>query len=137
MSRGVDALIVEREGRSIPEIFTENGEEYFRQLETEAAKIAGQRSGVIISCGGGLPMREANRFPMLQNGRIYYLNRDIRQLSIAGRPLSANRSGLPDMYAKRHPVYQALCHREFAVAEGDPNAVIDKIVEEFYENIGH
>ena len=133
----VDALIVEREGRSIPEIFTENGEEYFRQLETEAAKIAGQRSGVIISCGGGLPMREANRFPMLQNGRIYYLNRDIRQLSIAGRPLSANRSGLPDMYAKRHPVYQALCHREFAVAEGDPNAVIDKIVEEFYENIGH
>lgn len=133
----VDALIVEREGRSIPDIFTQDGEEVFRHLETEAAKIAGSRSGVIISCGGGLPMREANHFPLLQNGRVYYLNRDISQLSIAGRPLSANRSGLPDMYAKRHPVYQALCHREFTVTEGSPEAVIEKIVEDFYENTGH
>ena len=133
----VDALIVEREGRSIPDIFSQDGEEVFRQMETEAAKTAGSRSGVIISCGGGLPMREANHFPLLQNGRIYYLNRDINQLSIAGRPLSANRSGLPDMYAKRHPVYQALCHREFTVTEGNPEAVIEQIVEEFYENTGH
>lgn len=132
----VDALIVEREGRSIPDIFSQDGEEVFRQMETEAAKIAGSRSGVIISCGGGLPMREANHYPLLQNGRIYYLNRDISQLSIAGRPLSANRSGLPDMYAKRHPVYQALCHREFTVTEGSPEAVIEKIVEDFYESPG-
>ncbi|MBQ8813338.1 MAG: AAA family ATPase [Lachnospiraceae bacterium] len=132
----VDALIVEREGRSIPDIFAEDGEEAFRQLETEAAKIAGQRSGVIISCGGGLPMREANHFPMLQNGRIYYLNRQIDKLATGGRPLSANRSGLPDMFAKRHPIYQSLCHRELPVTEGVPSAVINQILEDFYERPG-
>lgn len=128
----VDALIVEREGRGIPDIFAENGEEVFRQLETEAAKIAGQRSGVIISCGGGLPIREANHFPLLQNGRIYYLNRALDKLATGGRPLSANRSDLPDMFAKRHPVYQSLCHREFPVTEGSAEAVIEEITKDFY-----
>ena len=131
----VDALIVEREGRTIPEIFAENGEDYFRQLETEAAKLAGQRSGVIIACGGGLPTREDNHFPMLQNGRIYYLNRDLDKLATAGRPLSANRSDLPEMFARRHHIYKALCHREFRVREGHPIAIINRIVEDYYENI--
>ena len=36
-----------------------------------------------------------------------------------------------------NPVYQALCHREFTVTEGSPEAVIEKIVEDFYENTGH
>lgn len=132
----VDALIVAREGRSIPDIFAENGEEYFRQRETEAAMIAGQRSGVIIACGGGLPIREANHFPMLQNGRIYYLNRDLDKLATGGRPLSANRSDLPQMFARRHPIYKALCHREFRVSEGHPITVIKRIVEDFYESPG-
>lgn len=131
----VDALIEEREGRTIPDIFAENGEEYFRQLETEAAKLAGQRSGVIIACGGGLPTREANHFPMLQNGRIYYLNRDLDKLATGGRPLSANRSDLPEMFARRHPIYKALCHRELRVREGHPIAIINRIVEDYYENI--
>ncbi len=131
----VDALIVEREERSIPDIFATDGEEVFRRCETEAAKIAGAKTGIIISCGGGLPMWERNHYPMLQNGRIYYLNRDTSRLSIDGRPLS-QRNHLSDMYAKRHPVYQSLCHREFSVTEGDPNAIIEQLVEDFYENIG-
>lgn len=133
----VDAMIVEREGKSIPDIFAEHGEEYFRRCETEAVKLAGMRSGVIIACGGGLPMREVNHFPLLQNGRIYYLNRSIEKLATGGRPLSANRSDLPEMFAKRHPVYQALCHKELRVTEGNRSKVIKKIVEDFYENTGH
>lgn len=131
----VDALIVEREDRSIPDIFANDGEEYFRRCETEATKIAGAKTGVIISCGGGLPMWERNHFPMLQNGRIYYLNRDLSNLSTDGRPLS-QQNKLSEMYAKRHPIYQALSHRALAVTEGDPNAIIEQLVEDFYENIG-
>ena len=82
-------------------------------------------------------MREENHFPLLQNSRIYYLNRDLRRLSTKGRPLSANRSDLPEMFANRDPVYQALCHRAFSVTEGRPDAIIDKILEDFYENTGH
>ena len=103
---------------------------------TEAAMIAGQCSGVIIACGGGLPIREANHFPMLQNGRIYYLNRDLDKLATGGRPLSANRSDLPQMFARRHSIYKALCHREFRVSEGHPITVIKRIVEDFYESPG-
>lgn len=131
----VDALIVEREGRSIPDIFATDGEEYFRRCETEATKIAGAKTGVIISCGGGLPTREANHFPMLQNGRIYYLDRDLNRLSIDGRPLS-QQNRLIDLYEKRHPIYQALCHRQITVAENDLQKMIDEITEDFHENIG-
>ena len=95
----VDALIVEKEGRTIPDIFAQDGEEYFRRCETEAVKEAGKQTGVIIACGGGLPMREENHFPLLQNGRIYYLNRSLDKLATGGRPLSANRSDLPQMFA--------------------------------------
>jgi len=131
----VDALIVEREGRTIPDIFATDGEEYFRRCETEAAKIAGAKTGIIISCGGGLPTREENHFPMLQNGRIYYLDRDLNRLSIDGRPLS-QQNRLTDLYEKRHPIYQALCHRQINVAENDLQKMIDEITEDFHENIG-
>ncbi len=82
-------------------------------------------------------MREENHFPLLQNGRVYYLNRSLNRLATKGRPLSANRSDLPDMFAKRNPVYKALCHREFPVTEGKPDAVTNDILEDFYENTGH
>lgn len=132
-----DDLVVKSEGRSIPDIFSADGENYFRGCETQAVKAVGIRNGVIISCGGGLPMREENHFPLLQNGRVYYLNRSLNRLATKGRPLSANRSDLPDMFAKRNPVYQALCHREFTVTEGKPDAVTNDILEDFYENTGH
>ena len=131
----VDALIVENEGRSIPDIFAADGEEYFRRCETEAAKIAGVKTGVIISCGGGLPTRGANHFPMLQNGRIYYLDRNLEQLATDGRPLS-QQNRLIDMYEKRHPIYQSLCHRQITVAEGNLPQMVNEIMEDFYENIG-
>ena len=131
----VDALIVEREGRPIPEIFANDGEEFFRRCETEATKIAGMKTGVIISCGGGLPTRETNHFPMLQNGRIYYLDRSLERLATDGRPLS-QQNRLVDMYEKRHPIYQNLCHRQIQVVENNLQKMIDEITEDFYENIG-
>lgn len=133
----VDAMIVEAEGRSIPDIFARDGEEYFRKAETEAVKQAGKRTGVIIACGGGLPTREENHFPLIQNGRIYFLNRDLNRLATGGRPLSANRNDLPDMYARRYPIYHSLCHCELTVTEGNPAAVIKTILEDFNEHTGH
>jgi shikimate dehydrogenase len=133
----IDAMIVEQEGRSIPDIFAQDGEEYFRTRETEAVKEAGKRTGVIISCGGGLPMREENHYPLQQNGRIYFLNRKLDCLATGGRPLSANRNDLPQMYERRCPVYRSLCDCELSVIEGNPYRAVKKILEDFHENTGH
>ncbi len=56
----MDQLISERENMSIPMIFETRGEEYFRSLETELLIELQDRKNVVISCGGGVPMRERN-----------------------------------------------------------------------------
>ena len=56
----MDECIAKREGKSIPEIFETNGEEYFRNLETELLIELQKQTNLVISCGGGVPMRERN-----------------------------------------------------------------------------
>lgn len=70
----LDALIVERAGRPIAEIFVEDGEEAFRAMETEALRAAAGRSdGPIVATGGGVPMSAANREVMAASGWIICL----------------------------------------------------------------
>jgi len=59
--RDVDALIVEREGRSIAEIFQSLGEPFFRRVETEILRELCRQRGQIISCGGGTILSATNR----------------------------------------------------------------------------
>ena len=56
----MDQIIARREGMSIPDIFEIHGEEYFRNCETELLIEMQSRKNVVISCGGGVPMRERN-----------------------------------------------------------------------------
>lgn len=69
----MDEVISSREGMSITRIFEERGEEYFRNAETDLLIELQSRSNVIVSCGGGVPMREANVREMRKNGRIVLL----------------------------------------------------------------
>ena len=65
-----DALIEERRGRSIPEIFAGEGEERFRALELELCRELGGRQGLVIACGGGLPLRD-EAIAALSEEKIY------------------------------------------------------------------
>ena len=56
----MDQLIAEREGMSISDIFETYGEEYFRNMETNLLIEMQEKKNVIISCGGGVAMRERN-----------------------------------------------------------------------------
>ena len=56
----MDEEIEKREGMSIPAIFSEHGEAYFRQLETDLLKETSALGGFLVSCGGGAAMREEN-----------------------------------------------------------------------------
>lgn len=101
-----DAEIVKSAGCSIPEIFAKGGEEAFRKIETQVLARLGKESGLVIATGGGCVTRNEN-YPLLhQNGRIFWLQRDLEKLPTDGRPLSqANR--LSDMYAIRKPMYES------------------------------
>ena len=69
----MDQIIAEREGMSISDIFETYGEKYFRDLETKLLIEMQSRKNVVISCGGGVPMRERNVVEMKKNGRVVLL----------------------------------------------------------------
>ena len=101
-----DEEIVRLAGKPIPQIFSEDGEESFRQWETQALDTLGKQSGLVIATGGGCVTKERN-YPLLhQNGILFWLQRDWRNLPTEGRPLS-QAGKLADMYAIRKPLYEA------------------------------
>ncbi len=69
----MDRRIEEQEGKSITRIFREEGEEYFRRKETEFLLAIPEDKGLVVSCGGGVPMREENVKAMRSKGRIVWL----------------------------------------------------------------
>lgn len=68
-----DKLIVEKEGMSIPQIFEEFGESYFRNYESNTLIELQKRKQLIVSCGGGIVLREENVDHMKKRGRIVLL----------------------------------------------------------------
>ncbi len=69
----MDQVIADQQGMSIPEIFEKYGEEYFRDLETNLLIDMQDRQNVIISCGGGVALRERNVKEMKKNGKVVFL----------------------------------------------------------------
>ena len=103
----LDAEIVRRAGKPIPEIFQTEGEAAFRALESRTlAEVFSDRNGWIIATGGGAVLREENRAAMRRSGRVYFLRRGLDQLPTDGRPLSQG-ADLGEMYRTRLPLYEA------------------------------
>ncbi len=122
-----DDLIRINEGKEIPEIFSTEGEEYFRNAETIAVKQAGKQSGKIIATGGGAILRDENKAALRQNSVVVFLKRDLSQLDTDGRPLSQNAK-LEEMYKKRLPHYEAVCDITVEVA-ADKNETATRIMK--------
>ena len=124
-----DDLIVQKAGKTIPQIFAEDGEEAFRILETEVLKEIGMQSSLVISTGGGCVTQTRN-YPLLhQNGRIFWLQRGLEKLSKDGRPLSLTTS-LEEMYAARQPLYNAFAD-DIIDNNGSTQSAVDSILEKF------
>ena len=87
-----DVMICQKAKKSIPAIFAEDGEEVFRALETAVLQELGKESGIIIATGGGCVTQPHNYDLLRQNGRLFYLRRDLERLPTQGRPLSQSRS---------------------------------------------
>ena len=77
----MDDEIVKREGRSINDIFKDDGEEYFRNLETSLLKeYAASDDKIILSTGGGVILREENVMLLKKIGKIFFLQADTEEL---------------------------------------------------------
>ena len=101
-----DEKIISLAGKSIPDIFSQDGEPTFRDWETQALNELGKQSGLVIATGGGC-VTQARNYPLLhQNGYLVWLERDCSVLPTDGRPLS-QANDLGQMYAARKPLYEA------------------------------
>lgn len=111
----MDQCIVERQGMSISDIFETYGEEYFRELETNLLIEMQSRSNVVVSCGGGVPMRDRNVAEMKKNGRVVLLTAKPETIlervkDNHDRPLLENNknvSFIADLLEKRRAKYEA------------------------------
>lgn len=111
----LDDEICRRAGMTIPEIFREEGQAYFRQLERKVLAETCARSGQIIATGGGAVLRKDNRAAMRRTGRVCFVRRELNQLAVIGRPLSV-KGTMKEMYQFRLPLYTAAS--DFAVDNG-------------------
>ena len=109
-----DALIVKREGMSIPKIFAEKGESYFRRIETEILEELSLESKLIVSCGGGAVLSEKNRKLMRKGGKVALITASPevileRVKNDNNRPLLEGRKtveGITALLEERRPNYE-------------------------------
>jgi len=133
-----DRLIEDNTGKSITEIFETKGESEFRDLETQAIKtiIEGEEN-ILLSVGGGLPMREENRVLLRQLGKVVFLR--IEPETVIKRLKNDNSRPLlkgDNAYAKiiellqiRNPVYESIADIVIDADGKGSNKVILEIEE--------
>ena len=130
----VDELIVAREKRAINDIFSEEGEPYFRKVEKEVVKEISLRTGLVVDTGGGVVLDAENMEALRRNGVVICLWADahaIRQRTMehGHRPLlnvEDPEKKIKELLDYRKPFYQKA---DFHVdtTDLDIGAVVERI----------
>ena len=111
-------MIVAREGRSIPAIFSQDGEARFRQLEAETVAALALKSDDVIATGGGLPCREGHMDALKRLGTVVWLRGPLGDLVARARRMGAR----PMLDGRPLEEVEALYHdRERYYAQADLN----------------
>lgn len=126
----IDEYIIEKEGKSISEIF-EKGEDYFRSIESRTVKEVSSKFPQIIATGGGVVKREENIKVLRQNGIIIFLNRPVKHIAqdvdIKSRPLLKDGpEKLYELFKERYELYNKYC--DYKIDNIDIEESIDKIL---------
>lgn len=131
----LDDLIVKKAGKSIPEIFAEDGEPAFRQMEARLLRQTVEKYGentVVLSLGGGAVTTPASASLLHEKTVCIYLRASLetllRRLSgeTAGRPLADN--SVASRLAEREPVYEKTAHVTVDTDGLTPEEVTDEII---------
>ncbi len=131
----MDQWIVEKEGRAIADIFSSQGEEAFRDIETAAVRTLSATDGKILSCGGGAVLRPCNVEALKANGRIVLLTakpETIYERVRHGkdRPVLNGNMNVPyiaSLMEKRRPAYEAAADFSVATDGRTPEEIAEEI----------
>ena len=129
----LDDEIVKKIGCEISDFFKTHTETDFRDIETQITKEISKRNGIIITTGGGCILRNENVNALRQNGKLYFLDRSLKNLTPTdSRPLASKVSDVENLYNKRYSIYLATCDKKI---DGDlsPIDVANLIEKEFYK----
>ena len=126
----VDRYLEEKENRIISDIFSNEGEEYFRELETKYLKELSENEGIIISTGGGAVKNKENIDILKENGIIVFLNRtidDISRENHRNRPLLQNPDNIRKLYDERIKLYRQ--YADIIIKNDDSmDVIVDRII---------
>ncbi|MBA4687888.1 MAG: shikimate kinase [Candidatus Galacturonibacter soehngenii] len=132
-----DSLIVKKEGKKIPQIFEENGEKYFRDCESSILIDLQKRNNLIVSCGGGIVLREENVWNMKKQGRIVLLTATPQTIyervkDSKERPIlndNMNTEFIAQLMEKRQDKYLAAADIIVATDQKTVEQICDEIIE--------
>lgn len=103
-----DTEIEKRCGCTIKDLIDTKGEKYFRDLETEVIRDVSLEGCKIISTGGGAILRPENVRYLKRNGKLFFINADIKRLRATDdRPLSDTYEKLKKLYDERIDIYNS------------------------------
>jgi shikimate kinase len=137
-----DALIVQSVGRSIPEIFAEEGEKAFRDHETEVLRSACTRGNRVISTGGGVVLRSDNVSILRENALVVWLTARAEVIvqrtkrDFSSRPLLAKGADDPlahvlTLLGERGPHYQNAAHVIVDSSDRSPGALAAEVIRKW------
>jgi shikimate kinase len=137
----MDECISRREGMSIPEIFAQKGEPYFRQCETTLLRDCAQWEPMVVSCGGGVPMREENVAAMRASGTVILLTARpevilARVRDDHNRPLLEGHKDVPyisNLMEQRRPKYEAAADITVDTSDLSVQEICNEILRQVYE----
>lgn len=120
-----DALITRKAGKSIPKIFEEDGEDAFRRIETEVLGACAEKSGQVISTGGGIVTRPENLEILRRAGYVVWLKASPETIyervrRNRNRPLLENddpEGTIRDLLENRIPSYEEATDLSIATDE--------------------
>lgn len=132
----LDTSIEEAEGTSIPNLFAEKGEPFFRRVETAALRreLEG-RSNQVVATGGGAALAEENRAIMLANGLVVALTANVETIlrrvqNDPNRPLLRGNAekAVPELMEARKHVYD-FAHIRIDTSSMTVEQIVDRIAE--------
>ncbi len=122
----IDEAIESKTHKKIENIFSDDGEKFFRTLETEILADVCKQSGLIIAAGGGTVTADENKDLLRQNSTVVFLMRSLGDLPAEGRPVTKAK-GVQLIYQERISLYRAWS--DLWVENKEPHIAADKITE--------
>ena len=139
-----DAVIVERSGMSIKEMFARHGEAYFRQWEHDVIEEFSKQNGLSIATGGGAIKNEDNIQNLKQNGIVMFIDRDLEHLLVTDdRPLSKDANAVAKLYEERYPLYtkygdlRVPNNYPMEISQQELDELMNTILEGYHEILCH